>query len=110
MPKKQYAVGAAAGEACAINDIRRTILNRLKQARIILRIVLQIGVLDDYDIAGRVTDGGPDRRALSLILRLKKNFNLIRRIVRPLVLFFQPGQNLPTAVFRAIIDQDDFLR
>src|SRR5919106_381320 len=102
-------MGTAACEACAINDIRRAILNRLKQARIVPWIVLQIGVLDDHDVARHMTDSGLNRRTLSLVLRLKEDFNLIQRVVRALVLVFQAGQNLPTAVLRAVVDQDNFL-
>ncbi len=49
------------------------------------------------------------RRALALIFRLKKNFNLIQWVVRASALIFQPVQNLPTAVLGAIVDQNDFL-
>ena len=49
------------------------------------------------------------RRTLSLILRLKKNFDLIQWVVDALALIFQPGQNLPAAILRAIVDQNDFL-
>src|SRR6266498_910527 len=101
---------AAAGETRAINDVRRAILNRLNQARIILRIVFQVGVLHDHDVARHMTNSCLYRRALSLILRLKKHFDLIQWVVDALALIFQPGQNLPAAVLRAVIDQNNFLR
>src|SRR5437867_6782416 len=109
MPKKKHAVGTPACEARAINDIRRAILNGLKQARIILGIVLQVGILNDHDVARHLTNSCLYRRTLYLILRLKKNFDLVQWVVDALALIFQPGQNLPAAILRAIVDQNDFL-
>src|SRR6266536_839104 len=101
---------AATGEARAINDIRRAILNRLKQARIILGIVLQVGVLHDHDVARRVTDRGLYCCALALIFRLKENFDSIQWIIGPTSFFLHPSQYLSAPILGAVVDQNNFLR
>src|SRR6266550_9196723 len=101
---------AAAGEARAINDIGQSVLDRLQQARVILGIVFQIRVLDNYHVAGHVTDGALQRRALAFVLWLKKNFDDIPLVFRTAIFCLQPGQDLAAAIFRAIVDKDYLLR
>ena len=47
-------------------------MQRAKQRGIIAGIVFQVGVLDDDEIARGFLDAAPQRRAFTLVVRLKK--------------------------------------
>ncbi len=52
-------MGLAAGEAGPINDVRFALENGLDQFWIFRRVVFEVGVLNNHEIAGR----GPNTRA-----------------------------------------------
>ena len=55
-------------------------------------------------------EGGFERRALALVLRLEKNPNVIEWILRQLILFLQTRENLTAPILRTVIDENDLLR
>ena len=65
VPEVENAAVVAAQEAAAENSIGLTVENRLNDAGNLGRVVLEIGVLDDGNIAGHVADGRMDRGALA---------------------------------------------
>ena len=68
VPKKEHPVRAAAGETSAVDHIGQPFFNRLDQRRIILRIIFEIGILNQHDFPGHMAERGFQRRALALIL------------------------------------------
>src|SRR5579885_3860434 len=72
MPEIQYAVRLA-NEAGTVDDIGAVFQNRLQQPRIFARIVLQVGVLHDNNIAGRLLETTPQGGAFALITGLIEN-------------------------------------
>ena len=47
----------------AVDDVGHPALDRIDEAKVFLRIVLQVGVLDDDDVPGRPEKSTPDRSA-----------------------------------------------
>ena len=72
------------------------------QPRVFGRVVLQVGVLHDHDVAGGVAEALAQGRPLALIARLVDHAQIA------VGLHFL--QNAPRAVRAAIIDQDDLFR
>src|SRR5437764_214266 len=68
----------AAQEAGAIHDRRAAFGDWAQQAGILARVVLQVGILDEDDVAGRALDRGAHRSALTTILRVIKDDQVIR--------------------------------
>ena len=60
-------VAALAGEARAVHDLCLPAEHRRQQLRPILGVVLEVGVLDQHEIAGHVLEAGADRRALATV-------------------------------------------
>ena len=87
VPEKKHAVRAAAVKRDPVNHVGLSRLDRLQQAWIILRIVFQVGILNDHDITGDMAKRSVERSSLTLVVRLKKNFDLIQRILGASVLF-----------------------
>ena len=69
MPEEQRPAGRA-DEARAERHVGDAVDDRLDDSRKILRVVLQVGVLDGDDVAGRGGEARPQRRALAHVLRL----------------------------------------
>src|SRR5258708_38422204 len=61
-------------EPRAIDNVRDlSIHNQRKHTRPVVRIVFEVGVLDDYDIAGGARETGPHSGAFASITFVKKN-------------------------------------
>ena len=66
----------------------------------VLRVVLEVGVLDDDDVAGRRREPGAQRRALAHVLRLQEHLHLVvRRAAR--LSFGQPARRGPARAARS---------
>ena len=58
-------------EARAVDDVRLTAQERAEQTRNLARVVFEIGILDDDELAGRLLDAGANGGPLPLVLRLE---------------------------------------
>ena len=77
--------------------------DRLDQPRVLGRVVLQVGVLHDDDVAGAVLEALAQRRALAQVLRLVEDADVV-------VLLLESARGCRGAVGRAVVDEDDLLR
>ena len=96
------------GESRSIDYVGKTSLDGFQQRRVIVWIVLEIGVLNDHDVAVRMIQRNFDRGAFSLVVWLQKNSNFVQRVRRSLTLLLQLRQKFPASIFRAVIDQNNF--
>src|SRR4051812_33909007 len=87
-------------EAATENDIGATVEDRGQHARIIQRIVLQIGILKDGQIAAHLADRPPKRRAFPHVSRLPEYtyLGISRR---------QSTGDQPCTVTRAVVDHNN---
>lgn len=87
----------AVQHARTIDHLRPALQDRLDQAGIVPRVVFEVGILGDDDVAGHVRQGGADGRALAEVARMAQ----------------QPAaagvslQRMPRAVGGAVIHDDD---
>ena len=65
VPEIDHAVGVAAHEARAEDDVGLAVEDRLEQPRVFLRVVFEVGVLHDHDVAGGGGEAGAQRGALA---------------------------------------------
>ena len=104
----------------AIHHVGPAIHNRLEQPCIISRVVLQIRVLYQDNLARSFGEPAPQRRALALVLRLKEKAQAAQRDGIAAVLarsrsfaallpLLQPLEDLPSPVGRAIVHENHFL-
>ena len=98
------------------DDVGDAVDDRLDEARDVLRVVLEVGVLDDDDVAGREREARAQRRALAHVLGLQVNAHLVAaalslgfgsQAVEPLV--GELGEQLAAAVGRPVVDEDELL-
>ena len=90
-------------ETGAVDDVRPAVQNGFDELGIIRRIVLEISVLNQEDIAGCMFETGANRRALAAVYRVSVVFD-IRCASSQLI------KNFCRAVRRRVIDQNNFLR
>ena len=62
----------AADEAAAEHGVRLALHDEVEQVRVLLGAVLEVGVLDDDDVARRLRDPPPHRRALAPVPLLQE--------------------------------------
>jgi hypothetical protein len=67
----------------------------------VARVVLEIGVLDHHDVTLRVREAGADGGALAAIGRMEEHADLAAR---------DAAEDVPGAVERAVVDDEDLLR
>lgn len=67
MPVVQDPMGAASQEPGTIDHIRPTLKDRLKEERILLRVVFEVGILYDNHVACRGGNARPKRRTFAEI-------------------------------------------
>jgi hypothetical protein len=101
VPEEQH-LALGPGESAAEDHIRPAINDRREHFGILLRIVFQIGVLPDGEIAGHFVNRPPDRRTLAHVLGLGENTNVLRMLGRELL------HHTPRVVFAAIVHDDQF--
>src|SRR5574341_180384 len=90
-------------ESVAEDNVGVAFQDWLEEPRVVLRVVLQVGVLDEDDVAGHVLDGGADRCSLAAIARVEEEVHL------PPVVATQSFQDLTRSVTRGVIHEDDLL-
>src|SRR5688572_23421305 len=90
-----------AEEAGSIDDVGLALEDGANQLRIFVGVVLEIGVLDDHHVAGRLADAAPHRRALALIVRLEQNADAVVPV--------QLLEDFPGPILRPIIDDHQLL-
>ncbi len=84
----------------AIDNIGSAVQDCLQKFRIILRIILQISILDQDDITLCFGESSPQGCSFSHILGMAADFQ-----VRRLEVF----QDLGSSILRTVVDDDDFL-
>src|ERR1017187_1120184 len=74
MPEVKHAMRAAGKKARAVNDVGASFNQRLQQHRVLCRIVLEIGVLDDDEVPLSFANDAIQGRTFPHVLRLKAEF------------------------------------
>src|SRR5207253_5200070 len=100
MPEVKHAMRSAE-KATAEDSIRAAIENRPQQFGQLGRIVLEVGILNDNDVAGCLLNSSAHGCALALIVRLQ-NQAVDDAMVREFL------QHVARAVCRAVIYTNDF--
>ena len=81
VPEIQHPMAARRAEkARAVDDVGVAVEDRLQQQRVLARVVLEVRVLDDDDVAGRFAKPARHRRALAAILRLKEHADAVAAV------------------------------
>src|SRR5688572_19796850 len=101
--RKERRLGALAEELQALADESRTdhhvgtaVDNRLHHRPVVLRVVLEIGILDDYDVAGRGSKAALDGGAFARVALVQYDANVRNGV-----------QDLPRPIFRPVVDDHD---
>ena len=97
MREHEHAVPAE--EARAVDDVRPSLADERDELGKLLRRVLQVGVLDDHEIAGHFLESAPERGPFAAVGGLQDHLD--RQLAR------EPGQNVPRPVLRAVVDDDE---
>jgi hypothetical protein len=88
-------------EPRSVHDIGMALEDRADQRRVFVRVVFEIGVLDDHHVAGGLADAAPHRGALALVVRLKQHAHA--------VLAVELFEDVAGAVFGSIVNDDELL-
>ncbi len=91
-----------AEEARAVDRARAALQDRAQQARVVARVVFEVGVLDQQDVAAGGRQAGADGGALAAVARVADHEG-----VGPVAL---PAEGRGGAVGRAVVDDDDLAR
>ena len=86
-------------EPRAVDDVGPAGANELDERRILLGRILEIGVLNEHDVAGHLREPGAQRRALAAVLRLQDQ--------REAALALELLQQIARPIARPIIDDDE---
>ena len=89
----------AAEEPGSVDDVGLARENGPEQDGVFLRVVLEVGVLDDDEIARRGAHAGPDGRALPHVARLQEDPDAVLAVELP--------EDVPRAVLRAVVHDHD---
>jgi hypothetical protein len=113
MPEVQDAAGGAR-EARAVDDVGLALEDRRQELRIVAGVVLEIRVLDQHDVPGRLREAAPEGGALPLVGLLVVDPDLVLLVSSPEAprlreLGLEPAEVVPRAVRGAIVDDDDLL-
>src|SRR5688572_28848220 len=90
-----------AKEARAVDDIGLAIEDRPNQLRVFVRVVFEVGVLDDHHVAGGFADAAPHRGALALVVRLKQDADAVTAV--------EFLEDLPGPILGPIVDDYQLL-
>ncbi len=90
-----------AHEAAAIDHRRAPFQQRLQQLDVVARVIFEVGVLNDNDVARGVFKAGAQGGALAAILLVKDNLQIGLRIGHPFT------QNVTRAIGGAVVDDDN---
>src|SRR5262245_14236775 len=86
----------------AVDDIGQAVLDWLNQSTVLGRIVFEIGVLNDDDVASRSSNSSTESSSLALIdlvIQHSDGWNFARSI--------ELTQNLARSVLGAVVNNDD---
>src|SRR5688572_30783828 len=99
MPEIEDAMAARRTEKTrTVHHIGAALENRLQEQRVFTRVVFEVRVLDDDDIAGRFANAAGDGGAFALIVRLQQHANTVAAI--------EFRENIPRAVGGAVVNDD----
>ena len=100
MPEEVSALRLAATEASSVDNVGNAVKEWRQQLRNVRRVVLQVGVLNHHEIAGRGVDPGAHSGALALVA-------LVDDQAQPRNLGFEPADDLNRLVDRTIVNYED---
>ena len=101
VPEVLDAVLGASAETRAEDDVRPAGLDRPQQQRVLGRVVLEVRVLDQQDLAPAPPDRRPDRPPLALVRLVEDDPNAFAPVPRL--------EDLARAVGRGVVHDDDLL-
>ena len=101
MPEVDDAVGVSAGETGAEHDVGLAVDNGFEEARVLVGVVFEVGVLDDDSVAGGGGDAGAECGPFALVDVVVDDFGDERGD--------RGAEDFAGAVGRAVIHDDDFL-
>lgn len=102
MPEKEYPMRLASHKSGSVYHIGKSIFHRLQKQIIFLRIIFQIGILDDEILSRRLMDTRMQRSSFAFI-----DCMMMIRDIQILIIvhiFFDSSLSI---IFRTIIDDDD---
>ena len=99
MPEVQHPPRASSQKARSVDDVGVAARDRLEQLRVLARVVLQVGVLDDDDVPLRIAEADRDRGALPLVRRLQEHPDAVPTV--------DLAENLARAVRRSVVDDQE---
>ena len=100
MPEVNHAMRSAAQEPGTEHNVSTILQNRRKKDGIFVRVILQVGVLNDYDVARSCLETGPQRCSLPKIALLQHDF------VDPSGRF--PFEKFICSIRRSVVHNNDF--
>jgi len=101
MPKVKDPMRSAAEKTRAVNHVGFALDQRLEQVRVVVRVVLEVSILDQYKISRGHLYAPSQGRSLPHVLRLQQHSKVG-------VLTLQLCQNFPGAVARTIVHANQF--
>ena len=113
VPEEEHAARGAR-EARPVDHVRLALEDRRQELRVVPRVVLEVRVLDQHDVAGRLGEAAPEGGALPLVGLLVEDPDLVLLVGGPEPaglgqLGLQPAQVVARAVRGAVVDDDDLL-
>src|SRR5215831_5082375 len=100
MPKVNDAMRSAAQEPGTENDVGTILQNRFKKDRVFIRVILQVGVLNDHYVSCRVLETSAQSCAFPKIAFLQYDF------IHPSGRF--PFEKFSCPISRTIVHNDNF--
>ncbi len=101
MPVIKHSVRLSPGESAAVDHVSFAIQDGLDQFWVLIWVVLEISILNDYKIASSGLNSGSQRCPLTHVFLMKNQLiNLGSDLKR---------KQVPSAISRKVIHQDDFL-
>lgn len=101
VPVVDDAVGAAAEEAGAVDDIGAAFEDGLEESGVVVGVVFEVGILDEDDIAGGFGEAGVEGGAFALVVVVEGGDDVGEA-------GGEGGEEVAGAVGGAVIDEDDF--
>ena len=102
MPKEQNAVGLAAHNPAAVNDIGKTGQDWFQQVVVLFRVVFQVSILDDEVLSGCFGNTGMQGGSFALVNFVGVELNIQFGVCRSIALYGTGG-----IIGRIIIYDDD---
>src|SRR5690606_21868959 len=103
MPEEENSMGIAPDKSRTVNHISPVIQYGPKQNIVLMRVVFQVRILNDYIIPGCLPDTGAQGRPFPLIISMREESYIHFRMLIPVIL-----HRLNRVVGGAIIHNNDF--